>query len=501
MRDTSLVRLICLLGALSACQNTSSGGLATTAAGSPALMAPSQPVAGTVGAAGSAAGAAGAPSIQNVAGSGGTGSGNAGTAAPSGGPALPCNVSTLVTKHCATCHGKTPRLGAPMSLVSVEDFQQAAVSDHSRKVYERVSVRVADVANPMPPASSSKLSSEELATLTQWTTAGAPPASAAEAAACSGVAMPEPTPVQPEPVPTDENVTCYDLKVHGKTGATDTSPFMIPNGETYNCFYFDAPWKDAALSVAFRSKLDNDRALHHWFLYAMPTKHATGTVENNCLPLHLDGPKMLAGWAPGGKDMTMPKDVGAETAAPGSTVMLEWHYFNNTGAPLADQSTVSVCTVPMGGRPNVAAVSWLGTENLSLPAKTETSATGTCTPGRTGVAANAPIHLLYTTPHMHQYGTHMKMAIQHADGSSSNVFDLPFSDKNQNFIETPSELMPGDKLLTTCTFMNTSNGALSYGGPFGAGSGEMCYGFVLHYPAHALDNGTRSILGASNSCL
>jgi hypothetical protein len=389
-----------------------------------------------------------------------------------------------------------------MSLVSAADFQQPAASDHSHKVYERVAVRIADASNPMPPVSSSRLNADELAALTKWTAAGAPPATASEAAACGGVA-PDPVSMQPEAgaPPNDPNVTCYDLTVHGQTGASDNSPFTIPNGETYNCFYFDAPWKDAALSVAFRSKLDNDRALHHWFLYAMPTKHTAGTVEKNCLPLHADGPKMLAGWAPGGKDMTMPKDVGAETAAPGSSLMLEWHYFNNTGAALTDRSTVSVCTVPMGERPNVAAVTWLGTERLSLPAKTETSSTGTCSPARTGVASDAPIHLLYTTPHMHQYGTHMKMEIQRADGSKANIFDLPFSDKNQSFIETPAEIMPGEKILTTCTFMNTSNATLSYGGPFGSGSGEMCYGFVLHYPAHALDNGTRSILGASNSCL
>jgi hypothetical protein len=514
MRDSSLVRLLCLLGTLSACQHTSNAGLAASAAGSPAAATAGVGPAAVGGAAapvmlpaGSNGNTAGTIAVAptTVAGSGGGNASNApapaGSAAPSGGLPLPCNVSAVIAKHCTTCHGKTPRLGAPMSLVSAEDFQQPAMSDHSRKVYERVSVRIADATNPMPPSSSSKLSADELSALTKWATSGAPAATAAEAAACGSVVVPDPTPVQPDPIPSDENVTCYDLTVHGKTGTTDTSPFSIPTGETYNCFYFDAPWKDAALSVAFRSKLDNDRALHHWFLYAMPTKHAAGTVENNCLPLHLDGPKMLAGWAPGGKDMTMPKDVGAETAAAGSTLMLEWHYFNNTGAALADRSSVSVCTVPMGGRPNVAAVSWLGTENLSLPAKTETSATGTCSPGRSGLMASAPIHLLYTTPHMHQYGTHMKLAIQRVDGSKADVFDLPFSDKNQNFIETPAELLPGEKLLTTCTFMNTSNATLSYGGPFGAGSGEMCYGFVLHYPAHALDNGTRSILGASNSCL
>lgn len=40
---------------------------------------------------------------------------------------------------------------------------------------------------------------------------------------------------------------------------------------------------------------------------------------------------------------------------------------------------------------------------------------------------------------------------------------------------------------------------MAYGGPFD--NGEMCYAFVLAYPAHALDNGARSLLGANNACL
>jgi hypothetical protein len=49
------------------------------------------------------------------------------------------------------------------------------------------------------------------------------------------------------------------------------------------------------------------------------------------------------------------------------------------------------------------------------------------------------------------------------------------------------------------TFRNTTSNAIGWGDPFTGG--EMCYGFVVHYPAHSLDNGTRSLLGASSSCL
>jgi hypothetical protein len=100
---------------------------------------------------------------------------------------------------------------------------------------------------------------------------------------------------------------------------------------------------------------------------------------------------------------------------------------------------------------------------------------------------------------MHQYGRHFTVAIQGANGQSTTVIDQGFDVGNQAMVETPFQLQPGDTLKTTCTFQNTSAVTVGWGGPFTGG--EMCYGFVVHYPAHALDNGTRSLLGAANSCL
>ena len=388
-----------------------------------------------------------------------------------------------------------------MPLVSWEDFQRPAATDMNRKVYELVRTRVTDMQNPMPPLSAGTLDAKDIALLSAWSERGAPRASASDPI-CKD--MPDAgstsAPVTgPPPSANQKDATCYDLTVHGASVAGDTTPFMIPTGETYHCFYFAAPWPQPALSVAFRSKLNTAQALHHWFLYAMPSATANGTVET-CLPLHVDGPKMIAGWAPGGKDMAMPEGVGAELVAPGSTLMLEWHYFNNTNAEISDKSSVTICTVPVGSRPNVAAITWLGTENfgLGMPAHAMSSFTGTCQPSRTGLGPSDPIHLLYTIPHMHQFGRHMKVEIKRAGGNVT-VFDQPFSEKNQAFVATPGDVLAGDTLLTTCSYENTSDSAVGYGGPFD--NAEMCYAFVLGYPAHALDNGTRSLLGASNSCL
>lgn len=428
-----------------------------------------------------------------------------------------------------------------MALLTPDDFHHAAVTDPSRSVANLASARLVNDAKPMPPYTEARLLPADLALLKAWLDAGAPPAAPGESCSLapqpSSTAPPVPTSTppgtptslppgvptgaptstptgvpttSPTSIPTTpptggptsppppENVTCFDLTSHGAATPNDASPYMIPAGESYHCFYFDAPWSAASVATEYRSKLDNVAGLHHWFLYAMPTAHPNGANET-CLPLHFDGPQMLAGWSPGAKDIALPPDVGGELPAAKTTVMVEWHYLNSTGAPLADRSSVSVCTVPAGTRPKLASTTWIGTENLSLPPGVQTTSSGVCNPGRKGVGTADPIQLLYAAPHMHQYGRHFTIAIQGASGQSTTVIDQGFDVGNQAMVETPFQLQPGDTLKTTCTFQNTSPVTVGWGGPFTGG--EMCYGFVVHYPAHALDNGTRSLLGAANSCL
>jgi hypothetical protein len=67
----------------------------------------------------------------------------------------------------------------------------------------------------------------------------------------SGRGPPPPT-ENPTKIPDDSQ--CYELTVYGTSASTDQSPFMVPPGESYNCFYFDAPWTTPTESVAFKSK-------------------------------------------------------------------------------------------------------------------------------------------------------------------------------------------------------------------------------------------------------
>src|SRR5689334_18466648 len=61
---------------------------------------------------------------------------------------LPCRIDRVLAFHCRGCHGATPQLGAPMSLVTWEDMHRGAPDDPSIPTFEVV----ADVLTVVPPA-------------------------------------------------------------------------------------------------------------------------------------------------------------------------------------------------------------------------------------------------------------------------------------------------------------------------------------------------------------
>jgi hypothetical protein len=164
---------------------------------------------------------------------------------------------------------------------------------------------------------------------------------------------------------------------------------------------------------------------------------------------------------------------------------LELHYNNRTGGSSPDKSGVEVCVTPTKP-PNVAILSWLGTDVIAGAA-----AQGTCDP-----ASNEPIHIISGSPHMHTKGTHMKVVLNRAGGGQEVIHDAAFDFNYQLIYPEDAMIMPGDTITTSCTYSQPAT--------FGPGTdSEMCYWFAMHYPAFALTNGNPlwSTLHGSNTCL
>lgn len=85
---------------------------------------------------------------------------------------LPCGVAQLVESICISCHGAPLREGAPMPLLTREDFLAPSPVDPSRTIAERSLLRMRDPLAPMPP--SGPLTPEQVETFAAWLAAGLP---------------------------------------------------------------------------------------------------------------------------------------------------------------------------------------------------------------------------------------------------------------------------------------------------------------------------------------
>jgi len=421
---------------------------------------------------------------------------------------LPCNVAKVLETHCAECHGSPPNWGAPMSLVDHDDFVGMAPVTKSIKVDALVKARMNDKAKPMPPKK--PMSAADKAILEDWLAAGA---EAGEGDDSCIVKTPEVTTGDENNKPTHPDAVCYELRNHGKSGPADKTKYKIGPGEIYGEFYFDAPWKEPSVMVSFRTLADQTRLLHHWLMYKTQGSEPDGTVSSG-IGSHIGGNvQLLAGWALGGSDITLPDGIAATMPAPGGKIMIEWHYYNQTETQQEDNSGVEVCVIPSSKiePKNVASMTWVGNENLGgssllgvagiagmAPMK-ETKVQDTCTPKLTGLPAGEPVRIFSFTPHMHQLGTHMRTWIARKDGKVEKVHDEAFQfDSQISYRQEPlHEIWPGDKIVNECTFFNSTTSPVGFGP---SSNQEMCYQFVYAYPANALVNGVSSLTGATNTC-
>jgi hypothetical protein len=277
-------------------------------------------------------------------------------------------------------------------------------------------------------------------------------------------------------------VECFKFFAHSGNKTNKYSVSTSP--DQYVGFSFMPPWQGMRYVRAFRKIIDNAQAIHHWLLFQEPGAVTDGQVSAQS-GIHPTG-QLLHGWAPGGSDIYFSPDVGVELSNTRGFV-LENHYNNSSGGPAPDGSGVEVC-VTTTKPPNVATLSWVGTDGIN-----GTTATGTCRPKS---PQPAEIRILAGTPHMHTKGRHMKVVINRAGGGTEIAHDEAFSFENQRIYPKDIILRPGDSLTTTCTFSSPAS--------FGPGTNqEMCYFFSLAYPPGSLADGgfIGTTIHGANACL
>jgi hypothetical protein len=125
---------------------------------------------------GGAGGGAGAG--QGGAGGGAGGAGGSGSGGIAG-DGLPCEIQTLVTSHCESCHGSPTSGGAPRSLVTYANLTASDPANPSLTEAQVALQRMQDNVAPMPPAPATRASSSEVSALQAWINSGYPKGSCA----------------------------------------------------------------------------------------------------------------------------------------------------------------------------------------------------------------------------------------------------------------------------------------------------------------------------------
>jgi len=297
--------------------------------------------------------------------------------------------------------------------------------------------------------------------------------------------------------------TCYEFKTHGSQGYIDDSPFTVAVGDFTEQFYYRAPWPTGSVATGIATISDNAKVLHHWFLFSTIEDQPEGSHLTAPLPTLIGtDPVAIAGWSAGGANLVPPDDIGLELPAEGAVLNLQWYYSNTTGEPQSDKSVVQICVTPAEEREHVASVTWLGTEDLNgnvwtggegMPPHAVSTFTTKCIPG----SNDESIHIVGFQPHLQALGTRVQTSVEHTDGSTDVLFDEPFSFGEARPYFQRYELLPGESLVTSCTFNNTTDAGVSFGTE---SVDETCYQFVFAYPARALSNESFSLLGVTDIC-
>ena len=138
---------------------------------------------------------------------------------------VPCDVETMLSSYCWSCHGVTPSGGAPSRLVTYGDLTKTSVSNGANTEAEQALARMKDTTSPMPPSGPAP-SASEIAAFEAWVTGGA-----AQGASCGGDDAGMVDPGDGGPNPYNTPLQCSS----GKTWFLFNGLTMRPGDTCINC--------------------------------------------------------------------------------------------------------------------------------------------------------------------------------------------------------------------------------------------------------------------------
>ncbi|KAH9503106.1 DBH-like monooxygenase protein 1 [Bulinus truncatus] len=267
-----------------------------------------------------------------------------------------------------------------------------------------------------------------------------------------------------------------------------------PKPATYMCQIFDLesmlPHGDYHL-IATQPILDNSDLVHHIVLFGCSDDSAAsepfecGMVpSSSCLLFQ-------SVWTVGLHGDCFHHQTGIRIGVNGYKRMAMQLHWNNPDSKsgFRDASGMKLYYT-LNRRKYDAGILMTGLENFILPPNQPTvTVRNTCTSTCTSKSFDGPVWITKAWNHMHYSGKEMSIQVFRNSTFLTNLTnELNYNYATPDVVfynERPVLLLPGDEIVTTCTYDTTSRAGSVYFGD--SATDEMCYAFLSYYPRESLE--------------
>jgi hypothetical protein len=209
---------------------------------------------------------------------------------------------------------------------------------------------------------------------------------------------------------------------------------------------------------------------HHAVAFASTADVAVGSSGPCTEKENLSGSYLGGVGGEGGGGVALPEGV-AFRLLKGNSILLNVHFLNTGKTAVDGQSVVDFKFAEVAPGRKVASLFANGNTKFKVGPNAKVQATAECPIGR-------EIDFILFTNHMHDYGASavtrllrasaFEMELVHDDPAWT--YEMQFkANYSQWSVEKPLHLVPGDKLVTDCTWMNDSGESVGF-------PREMCFG-------------------------
>lgn len=360
-------------------------------------------------------------------------------------------IEPLVSDHCGQCHGESLNFGAPVHLTEYAPLLEGEVGarlvDHMATLVQ---------TGMMPPPQLPRLTDVQARALVEWASCGAETVTEQQGLQASRSPW-----LAPETGPA--GLRTIDLLA---------SEYEVPTGrDTYRCFVFEVPVTEDRFIRRFEMVFDRTEVLHHLVLLRDTDLTAPDETDYDCISSMPAGSQYLYAWAPGQGAVQFPE--GGLRVRPGERYVMQMHYNNGAGTTgIADSSGVRLYVDDTTG--TEYGMLAIGPLAFQIPAR------GTATAGSYCTVREAST-MIAGMPHMHDIGSSFLERVERgAGGRRESIITIENWDfRAQNFYSFPTELTPGDRLYTECTWTNPRSENVGTGPRT---EDEMCFNFAYITP-------------------